>query len=55
MKSVKENFEINIENLSNEKKADVLYYNIFLAIVSELKLDKYFVDSNNNRMKIYNI
>jgi hypothetical protein len=49
MKSVKENFEINIENLSNEKKADVLYYNIFLAIVSELKLDKYFVDSNNKQ------
>lgn len=45
---MKEHFEINIENLSNEEKADVLYYNIFLAIVSELKLDKYFVDSNNN-------
>ena len=39
---MKEHFEINIENLSNEEKADVLYYNIFLAIVSELKLDKYF-------------
>ena len=45
MKSLKEFFEINIENLSDEKKAGVLYYNIFLAIVSELKLDKYFVDS----------
>ena len=44
---MKEHFEINIENLSNEEKADVLYYNIFLAIVSELKLDKYFVDSDN--------
>ena len=43
---MKEHFEINIENLSNEEKADVLYYNIFLAIVSELKLDKYFVDSD---------
>tara|TARA_B100000035_G_scaffold38614_1_gene29102 strand:+ start:37 stop:528 length:492 start_codon:yes stop_codon:yes gene_type:complete len=40
---MKEQFEINIENLSDEKKADVLYYNIFLAIVSELKLDRYFV------------
>ena len=49
MKSLKEHFEINIENLSDEKKADVLYYNIFLAIVSELKLDRYFVDSNNNK------
>tara|TARA_B100000902_G_C27281109_1_gene901823 strand:+ start:360 stop:854 length:495 start_codon:yes stop_codon:yes gene_type:complete len=46
---MKEHFEINIENFSNEEKADVLYYNIFLAIVSELKLDKYFVDSNNNK------
>ena len=44
MKSVKEYFGINIENLSNEEKADILYYNIFLAIVSELKLDKYFKD-----------
>ena len=44
MKSVKENFEINIENLSNEEMVDVLYYNILLAIVSELKLDKYFKD-----------
>ena len=44
---MKEHFEINIENLSNEEKADVLYYNIFLAIISELKLDKYFVDSDN--------
>ena len=49
MKTLKEHFEINIENLSDEKKADVLYYNIFLAIVSELKLDRYFVDSNNNK------
>ena len=46
---MKEHFEINIENLSNEEKADVLYYNIFLAIVSELKLDKYFVDSDNHK------
>lgn len=45
MKSLKEQFEINIENLSDEKKADVLYYNIFLAIVSELKLDRYFEDT----------
>ena len=44
MKSVKANFLINIENLSNEEKTDILYYNIFLAIVSELKLDKYFKD-----------
>ena len=44
MKSVKEYFGINIENLSNEEKTDILYYNIFLAIVSELKLDKYFKD-----------
>lgn len=49
MKSLKEHFEINIENLSDEKKADVLYYNIFLAIVSELKLDRYFVDSINSK------
>lgn len=49
MKSLKEHFEINIENISDKKKADVLYYNIFLAIVSELKLDRYFVDSNNNK------
>jgi len=47
MKSLKEQFEINIENLSDEKKADVLYYNIFLAIVSELKLDRYFEDTDN--------
>ncbi len=44
---MKEHFEINIENLSNEEKADVLYYNIFLAIVSELKLDRYFEDNDN--------
>ena len=44
---MKEQFEINIENLSDEKKADVLYYNIFLAIVSELKLDRYFEDTYN--------
>lgn len=44
---MKEHFEINIENLSNEEKADVLYYNIFLAIVSELKLDRYFEDTDN--------
>ena len=44
MKSVKKYFLINIENLSNEEKTDILYYNIFLAIVSELKLDKYFKD-----------
>ena len=44
MKSVKAYFLINIENLSNEEKTDILYYNIFLAIVSELKLDKYFKD-----------
>lgn len=44
MKSVKEYFRINIEDLLNEEKTDILYYNIFLAIVSELKLDKYFKD-----------
>ena len=57
MKSVKENFEINIENLSNEEMVDVLYYNILLAIVSELKLDKYFVnpDSYENGIDIQNL
>ena len=57
MKSVKENFEINIENLSNEEMVDVLYYNILLAIVSELKLDKYFVnpDSYENGNDIQNL
>ena len=57
MKSVKENFEINIEDLSNEEMVDVLYYNILLAIVSELKLDKYFVnpDSYENGNDIQNL
>ena len=57
MKSVKEHFEINIENLSNEEMVDVLYYNILLAIVSELKLDKYFVnpDSYENGNDIQNL
>ena len=57
MKSVKENFEINIENLSNGEMVDVLYYNILLAIVSELKLDKYFVnpDSYENGNDIQNL
>src|SRR6056300_270237 len=57
MKSVKEHFEINIDNLSNEQMVDVLYYNILLAIVSELKLDKYFVnpDSYENGNDIQNL
>ena len=57
MKPLKEHFEINIENLSNEEMVDVLYYNIFLAIVSELKLDKYFVnpDSYENGNDIQNL
>jgi len=55
MKSLKEHFEINIENLSDEKKADVLYYNIFLAIVSELKLDRYFDETGNWDLDIQNL
>lgn len=57
MKSVIEHFEINIENLSNEEMVDVLYYNILIAIVSELKLDKYFVnpDSYENGNDIQNL
>jgi len=47
MKSVKQYFEIYLDNLTDEKKTDVLYYNIFLAIVAELKLDKYFEQSSN--------
>ena len=53
MKSVKEHFVINIENLSNEEKTDILYYNIFLAIVSELKLDKYFKDLYRDEKYVY--
>ena len=53
MKSVKKYFLINIENLSNEEKTDILYYNIFLAIVSELKLDKYFKDLYRDEKYVY--
>jgi len=53
MKPLKEYFLINIENLSNEEKTDILYYNIFLAIVSELKLDKYFKDLYIDEKYVY--